>query len=66
MKPGIYSEFGETRSIFVNEVNAIIRNGKRRTDRYWKWWVMDETTQTVIANGTAPTKEEAVTAAKNI
>ena len=60
MKHGDHSEFRDGYSLHVNPVDAIIRNSKRRTDRYWKWWVMRETDGTVIAVGSALTKAEAL------
>lgn len=60
MKHGIHAEFHDNYSFHVNCVEAIIRNGKRRTDRYWKWWVMRESDGTVVAVGSADTKDEAV------
>lgn len=60
MKQGAHSEFRDDYSLHVHPVEAIIRNSKRRTDRYWKWWVMRETDGTVIAVGSAPTKAEAL------
>jgi hypothetical protein len=64
MKPGIYSEFTPEHSIHLREVDAIVRNGKRRTDRYWNWWLMDEHTHAILTNGSAPTKEAALAAAR--
>jgi hypothetical protein len=62
MKRGEHATFGATRSYHVTAVEPIYRGGKRRTDRYWKWYIIDETTGAVTHLGSAPTKTQALAA----
>lgn len=62
MKPGVYVEITDTRSRHVVEVLPIIRNGQRKTDRYWKWFLCEEPSGTVLHLGVAPTKAAALEA----
>lgn len=60
MNRGVYSTFGPERSLHVIPIEPIYRGGKRKTERYWKWFIIDETTGEVTHLGSAPTKEAAL------
>lgn len=62
MDRGVHATFTPDRSYHVACVDPVYRGGKRRTDRYWKWYIINETTGAVTQLGTAPTKAAALEA----